>query len=66
MLHFIGFRGEEFLSAIRIWGQPDFIHKWHDSRMWGDIDTDNDTIIWAGKADPDHCQQYTWQDHENW
>lgn len=25
-LHFIGFRGDEYVRAIRIFGKPDFIH----------------------------------------
>jgi len=25
-LHFIGFRGDEYVRAIRVFGKPDFIH----------------------------------------
>lgn len=25
-LHFIGFRGDEYIGAVRIFGVPDFIH----------------------------------------
>lgn len=25
-LHFVGFRGREYLSAVRVFGLPDFIH----------------------------------------
>jgi len=25
-IHFVGFRGDEYSSAIRIWGVPDFFH----------------------------------------
>lgn len=25
-LHFIGFRGDEYLSALRVFGPPDFFH----------------------------------------
>ena len=25
-MHFIGFRGEEYWSAVKVWGKPDFVH----------------------------------------
>lgn len=30
--HFVGFRGDEFWSTVRIWGPPDFIHRKWDQR----------------------------------
>lgn len=33
-LHFVGFRGNEFISAIKVFGQPDFIHHDADRRFW--------------------------------
>jgi len=62
-VHFVGFRGDEFWSAVKVWGRPDFVHKWHDARMWGDIDADNDTVVFANGQDPDNPSQWTWQDH---
>jgi hypothetical protein len=26
-LHFIGFRGEEYWSAVKVWGKPEMIHR---------------------------------------
>ena len=64
-VHFVGFRGEEFNSAKRIWGPPDFIHKHHDHRMYGDVG-EEDVLVFAYKADPDFIVKYPWQDHELW
>ena len=64
-VHFIGFRGEEYWSAVKVWGFPDFIHSWHDNRMYGDVG-DNDILVFAGKSDPKEVSEYTWQDHEIW
>ena len=64
-VHFIGFRGEEYLSAVLVFGQPDFIHKWHDRRMYGDIG-DGDVLVFANKETEDHIRHHTWQDHELW
>jgi hypothetical protein len=63
-VHFVGFRGEEFWSAVKVFGRPDFVHKWHDHRMWGDVG-EGDTIVFA-RAKDETVSQWTWQDHELW
>src|SRR5215469_9616926 len=45
-LHFIGFRGEEYNSAIKVFGNPDFIHKIWDIRAAIEI-SPIDTVIFA-------------------
>lgn len=66
-VHFVGFRSDsEYWNAIKIWGKPDFIHLIHDHRMYGDIDTDADIVIFASKAKPDQISKFSWQDHEIW
>jgi len=64
-IHFIGFRGEEYNSAIKVFGKPDFIHMSHDNRMYGDVD-ETDILIFGPKADPEYISKYSWQDHELW
>ena len=32
-IHFVGFRGEEYWSAVKVWGLPDFYHRGYDLRM---------------------------------
>jgi hypothetical protein len=51
-LHFIGFRGDEYLSAVRVWGRPDFIHRVHDKRAFREI-APVDIVVFAGKERPD-------------
>ena len=46
-VHFVWFRGEEYVRACRVWGKPDFIHMGWDRRSRRDIDFDCDTIIFA-------------------
>ena len=50
-LHFVGFRGDEFTTAVRIWGKPDFIHRGWDRRAQREI-ADGDIVIFA-KGDSD-------------
>ena len=49
-LHFIGFTGSEYLSALKIWGQPDFIHRWHDRRAVDEI-VMGDVVIFANGSE---------------
>lgn len=36
-VHFVGFRGEEYWSAVKVWGRPDMIHGRWDRRAQRDI-----------------------------
>jgi hypothetical protein len=45
-VHFVGFRGEEYWSAVKIWGLPDFIHiGWDRYAMHAIIP--EDTVVFA-------------------
>ena len=45
-LHFVGFRGDEYLRACRVFGTPDFIHQGWDLRARREI-ADGDIIVFA-------------------
>ena len=45
-IHYVGFRGDEYARANRIWGGPVVIHRKWDRRARRDIGPD-DTIIFA-------------------
>jgi hypothetical protein len=47
-LHFVGFKGDEYTTAVRIWGQPDFIHPKWDRRAQIDIVFDDIAIFAQG------------------
>ena len=57
-IHFIGFRGDEYNRAKKIWGEPDFIHPVHDRRAYIEIDKENDILIFANKERPDVLSKY--------
>jgi hypothetical protein len=52
-VHFVGFRGDEYVRAQRIWGRPDFIHRSNDLRLWlgGEL-APHDTVVIANNAQP--------------
>lgn len=52
-VHFVGFRGDEFHSAVKIWGKPDFIHRFWDVRATGDV-SPQDIVVFARKKDWDN------------
>ena len=62
-VHFIGVTDAQLVSAERTWGRADFTHRWHDWRSHGDIDWDNDIVVFGQKAKR-QPNQYSWQDHE--
>jgi len=45
-VHFVGFRGDEYLTARLVWGEPDFVHMAWDRRSRREI-ADGDTIVFA-------------------
>ena len=50
-VHFVAFLGEEYWSAVKVWGRPDFIHRRWDLRARREI-ADEDILVFArGTAD---------------
>lgn len=45
-VHYVGFRGDEYSRAQRIFGPPDFIHRWWDRRAQLEI-ADGDLVVFA-------------------
>lgn len=53
-VHYMGSRTDaQYAAVVKVWVHPDFSHKWHACRMFGDIDTERDIVVSAGKAHPD-------------
>jgi len=50
-LHFVAFRGEEYWSAVKVWGRPGFIHRRWDLRALRDIADEDIVIFAAGTAE---------------
>ncbi|RMB54973.1 hypothetical protein C8J44_0205 [Sphingomonas sp. PP-CE-3A-406] len=60
-LHFVGFRGDEYLRAIRIFGPPDFIHVGWDS--WAKLDVAaGDVVVFARGTFDDPPSAYSFPD----
>lgn len=46
-LHFVGFKGDEYNSAVRVFGQPDFVHRVWDTRVQQDVVKGWDRVVFA-------------------
>ncbi len=49
-VHFVGFRGDEYARAVRIWGVPDFVHRIWDQRAWAETHSDADAVVVFARA----------------
>lgn len=49
-IHFVGFRGEEYRSAVRVFGLPDFFHRGWDRRAQREIAI-GDVVVLARARD---------------
>ncbi len=45
-LHFVGFKDERYLTAVSVFGTPDFIHPGWDLRAFREI-APGDTVVFA-------------------
>jgi len=61
MLHFVGFRDDRYHNAIRVFGQPDFVHQRWDWRTIQEL-TDGDTIIFATGDETKPLARYSYDD----
>lgn len=61
VVHFVGFRGEEFWSAVKLWGYPHMVHMGWDKRAKREIGED-DLVIVANGADENGFSKYNYPD----
>lgn len=62
--HFVGFRGDEYNRARRVFGEPDFIHMGWDRRAFREI-ADGDRVVFANDARPHILASHNYPDlHE--
>jgi hypothetical protein len=63
-LHFVGFKGDEYGRAVRLFGRPDFIHRMGDLRLYlgGEL-AHHDTVVFANGYD-NRCYLMSFNDSE--
>ena len=46
VVHFVGFRGDEYVRAMRVFGRPEYIHRGWDLRARREI-AEGDVVVFA-------------------
>lgn len=49
-VHFVGFRGDEYNRALKVWGKPTFIHRIWDVRAAAEV-SPGDLVVFARAKD---------------
>lgn len=62
-LHFVGFKGDEFHSAVKIFGLPDFFHRVHDKRAVAEF-CENDMVVFANGSE-NRFKEFTFDDSQH-
>jgi hypothetical protein len=63
-LHFVGFRGDEYVRAVAVFGPPDFIHRHNDPRFrFGGELGEHDLVVFANGAES-KVSRYSFNDSE--
>jgi hypothetical protein len=49
-VHFVGFRGDEYSRAVKVWGKPTFVHRIWDVRAAAEV-SEGDLVVFARAKD---------------
>lgn len=62
-VHFVGFRGDEYNSAVKVFGKPDFFHRQFDVRVkhGGEFHPD-DVVVFAKGTEHDKPVEHAFND----
>lgn len=60
VVHFVGFRGDEFVSAVKVFGKPDFYHRVFDARAKAEF-AEDDIVVFA-RGSEDKFSDFTFDD----
>ncbi len=52
-VHFVGFKDDAYNRAVKIFGRPDFVHRFWDKRAVGDVVPGIDTVVFGRQKDWD-------------
>jgi hypothetical protein len=60
-LHFVGFKDDRYLQAVRVFGRPDFIHRKYDLRAVQEI-AEHDVVLFADNDEHQAISPFTYDD----
>jgi hypothetical protein len=63
-LHFVGFSNDRFNTAIKVFGTPDFIHRFWDYRAVCEVQ-ENDIVVFANGDETQPVNRFAFDDSAN-
>lgn len=60
-VHFVGFRGNEYNSAVAVFGKPDFFHRVWDNRAVQEV-APGDMVVFAKGDENQPVKEFTFDD----
>lgn len=61
MLHFVGFKDDRYLTAVKTFGKPDFIHRFWDRRAVDEV-MPEDVVVFANGDETQPVRQFAYDD----
>lgn len=61
IVHFVGFRDERWWNAVKVFGRPDFIHRYWDARAVCEV-MEGDVVVFADGNETQPVFKYTYDD----
>lgn len=64
MFHFVGFKDDRYRTAVKVWGKPDFVHRFWDRRAVDEV-APGDVVIFATGDEHQPVMPYAFDDSAN-
>lgn len=61
MLHFVGFKDDRYFNAVKVFGKPDFVHRFWDVRATHEV-AEGDVVVFASGDDTQAVTPYAYDD----
>jgi hypothetical protein len=61
MMHFVGFKDDRYQNAVRVFGKPDFVHRFWDRRAQDEIAI-GDVAVFADGDETQPTRQFAYDD----
>lgn len=64
MIHFVRFKDDRYFNAVKVFGKPDFIHRFWDYRAVCEV-CEGDTVVFAEGDEAQEVNVYAFDDSAN-
>lgn len=61
MFHFVGFKDDRYTTAVKVWGRPDFYHRFWDRRAVDEV-MEGDVVVFADGDEHQEVKPFAYDD----